>query len=398
MQFPGRPELGHLTYCTNIHPGETWPEVLAQLKWNFAAIHAEVAPDRPLGLGLRLGAPAAQTLKQDRAALGELKSFLSAENGYVFTINGFPYGSFHGRPVKTNVYAPDWSTPERLTYTNGLADTLAELLPAGMRGSISTVPATFSGWVEGRLPAIRENYVRHAAHLVAVREKTGKDIALALEPEPKCFLETLEETARYFEKELFGEKAVTLMVELSGLSRSAAADALRRRIGVCYDVCHAAVEFEEARERLEMFRAKGISIPKLQLSSALKVSKVTKESAEQLRPFDEPVYLHQVVAKKNGAFKRYLDLPEALADLDGNLGSEWRIHFHVPVFLPEMQHFATTQDFLCQILALHLEKPISDHLEVETYTWDVLPERYRGVPVSQAIAREMNWVKSQLGV
>lgn len=398
MQFPGRPELGHLTYCTNIHPGETWPEVLAQLKRNFAAIRAEVAPDRPLGLGLRLGAPAAQTLKQDRAALSELKSFLSAENGYVFTINGFPYGSFHGRPVKTNVYAPDWSTPERLAYTNGLADTLAELLPAGMRGSISTVPATFSGWVEGRLPAIRENYVHHAAHLVAVREKTGKDIALALEPEPKCFLETLEETARYFEEELFGENAITLMAELRGLSRGAASDALRRHIGVCYDVCHAAVEFEEARERLEMFRGKGISIPKLQLSSALKVSKVTKESADQLRPFDEPVYLHQVVAKKNGAFKRYLDLPEALADLDGNLGSEWRIHFHVPVFLPEMQHFATTQDFLRQILALHQEKPISDHLEVETYTWDVLPERYRGVPVSQAIAREMNWVKSQLGV
>lgn len=397
MQFPGRPELGHLTYCTNIHPGETWPEVLAQLERNFAAIRAEVAPDQPFGLGLRLGAPAAQTLKQDPFALAKLKSFLAAENGYVFTINGFPYGSFHGRPVKTNVYAPDWSTTERLTYTNGLADTLAELLPHGLRGSISTVPATFSGWVEGRLPAIRENYVRHAAHLAEVRDRTGKDIALALEPEPKCFLETLEETARYFEEELFGEKAVALMVQLRGLSPGAAADTLRRHIGLCYDVCHAAVEFEEARARLEMFRSKGISIPKLQLSSALKVASVTQESAAQLLPFDEPVYLHQVVAKKNGSFKRYLDLPEALADLDTNLGAEWRIHFHVPVFLSEMQHFSTTQDFLREILALHLEKPISDHLEVETYTWDVLPERYRGIPVAQAIARELNWVKKQLG-
>ena len=154
-----------------------------------------------------------------------------------------------------------------------------------------------------------------------VREATGKDIALALEPEPKCFLETLEETARYFEEELFGEQAITLMAELTGRARGAAADALRRHIGVCYDVCHAAVEFEQARERLEMFRGKGISIPKLQLSSALKVAEVTRQSADQLRPFDEPVYLHQVVAQDDGSFQRYLDLPEALADLDANLGS-----------------------------------------------------------------------------
>ena len=395
MQFPGRPALGHLTYCTNIHPGETWPEVLAQLKRHVPAIRAEAAPHRPFGLGLRLGAPAAEMLRQPQP-LEELRSFLAAEDGYVFTINGFPYGSFHGRPVKTAVYAPDWSTPERLSYTNGLAQTLANLLPDNMHGSISTVPATFSGWVEGRMPAIRENYVRHAAHLVQLRERTGKDIALALEPEPKCFLETLEDTARYFEEELFGEKSISQLAELTGLTRGAAADALRHHIGICYDVCHAAVEFELARERLELLRNKGISIPKLQLSSALKVARVTDETAAQLRPFDEPVYLHQVVARNGSGFKRYLDLPDALADIDANIGSEWRIHFHVPIFLAEMQHFSTTQDFLRQILALHLEKPITDHLEVETYTWDVLPERYRGTPVAQAIARELNWVRQQL--
>ena len=330
--------------------------------------------------------------------MAELKAFLAAENGYVFTINGFPYGSFHGRPVKTNVYAPDWSTPERLAYTNGLADMLAELLPDGMRGSISTVPATFSGWVEGRMPAIRENYVRHAAHLVALRERTGKDIALALEPEPNCFLETLEETARYFEEELFGEQAVSLLAELTGLSRGAAADALRRHIGVCYDVCHAAVEFEDARERLEMFRSKGISIPKLQLSSALKVSRVTRGdggAAPALRRAGLPAPGGR--ARTARASSATSTCRRRSPSSMRTLGSEWRIHFHVPIFLAEMQHFSTTQDFLREILALHLEQPISDHLEVETYTWDVLPERYRGVPVAQAIARELNWVRRQLG-
>jgi sugar phosphate isomerase/epimerase len=395
MQFPGRPELGHLTYCTNIHPGETWPEVLAQLKRHLPAIRAATAGEKPFGLGLRLGAPAAEELRKPEA-LAELKAFLADENSYVFTINGFPYGSFHGRPVKTAVYAPDWSTTERLTYTNGLADTLAELLPGGMRGSISTVPATYSGWKGGRLPAIRENYVRHAAHLSKLRERSGKDIALALEPEPECLLQMIDETARYFETELFGEQSVAQMTELTGLSKGAAADALRHHLGVCYDVCHAAVEYEDARASLEILRDKAIAIPKLQLSSALKVSSVGRESEAQLQPFEEPVYLHQVVAKNGSGFKRYLDLPEALADLDSNLGSEWRIHFHVPVFLAEMQHFSTTQDFLREILALHREEPISDHLEVETYTWDVLPDRYRGVPVSEAIAREINWVAGQL--
>ncbi len=395
MQFPGRPQLGQLTYCTNIHPGETWPEVLAQLQRHVHAIRAATGPECPFGLGLRLGAPAAKTLGEP-AALAELRAFLAAENSYVFTINGFPYGSFHGRPVKTAVYAPDWSTPERLAYTNGLADTLAELLPAGVDGSISTVPGTFAEWAEGRLPAIRENFVRHAAHLAALRERTEKTIALALEPEPRCLLETIDETARYFETELFGDVSVSLMSELTGLSRGASADALRRHIGVCYDVCHAAVEFEDARASLDLLRGKGIAIPKLQLSSALKVARVGAKTAAQLRPFDEPVYLHQVVARNGDTFKRYLDLPEALADLDATLGGEWRIHFHVPIFLAEMQHFSTTQDFLREILALHVEKPISGHLEVETYTWDVLPERYRGTPVAQAIARELNWVRTQL--
>ncbi len=396
MQLSDRPELGHLTYCTNIHPGATWPEVHAALKAHLPAIRREVAPGQPFGLGLRLGAPAAEALAKP-VHFGELQALLAAENSYVFTINGFPYGSFHGQRVKEQVYTPDWSTPERLAYTNRLADLLAKLLPAGMSGSISTVPGTFAAWADGRVEAIAGNLVRHAAYLHAISQEKGLIIALALEPEPACLLETIAETADFFETRLYGESAAALMTELTGLSRGEAADALRRHLGVCYDVCHAAVEFEDARENLALLRSKGIPIPKLQLSSALKVRNIDRNTAAQLKPFDEPVYLHQVVARNGAGLVRYLDLPEALADLDRTLGSEWRVHFHVPVFLAEMEHFSTTQDFLCDILALHREQPISQHLEAETYTWDVLPERYRGVPVSTAIARELNWVKSQLG-
>ncbi|MGI9486092.1 MAG: metabolite traffic protein EboE, partial [Geminicoccaceae bacterium] len=117
---------------------------------------------------------------------------------------------------------------------------------------------------------------------------------------------------------------------------------------------------------------------------------------ETLAGFAEPVYLHQVIERHADGLTRYLDLPDALDALDQAIGREWRVHFHVPIFLDELQHFSTTQDFLRDILALHRKTPISNHLEVETYTWDVLPERYRGVPVSNAIARELDWVRGQL--
>ena len=396
MQFPERPELGHLTYCTNIHPGETWPEVLSALTRHLPAIRREVGMEGPFGIGLRLAAPAAEALRGP-AALSELKALLQAENCYVFTINGFPYGSFHGRRVKEQVYAPDWSTIERLDYTNALADILLELLPEGMTGSVSTVPGSFAPWAEGRMEAIAANLVRHAAYLANIRERTGRTIALALEPEPHCLLETIEQTVEFFSTTLFSERSVTFLSALTGLSAAAAADALRRHLGVCYDVCHAAVEFEDPRGSLELLSAAGIGIPKLQLSSALRLERVSRDNAAALGPFDEPVYLHQVVARNGSDLRRYLDLPEALADLEETIGGEWRVHFHVPVFLAEMEHFGTTQDFLREILAIHRAEPISEHLEVETYTWDVLPERYRGTPVSTAIARELNWVRDELG-
>jgi hypothetical protein len=395
MQLAGPPELGHLTYCTNIHAGESWPEVLASLRRHLPAIKAEVAPDRPFGVGLRLAAAAAEAL-QEPAALDELRTLLAEGPYYVFTINGFPYGAFHGQRVKEDAYRPDWSEPARLRYTDRLADLLAGLLPEGLEGSVSTVPGTFKPWADGRVEAITENLIRHVAHLVALRQRTGKTIVLALEPEPYCLLETVAETVDYFERHLFSAVAARALGDLVGLSTSAAADALQRHLGVCYDVCHAAVEFEDPGDSIARLRAAGIAVAKLQLSSALKIPSVHGATADQLRPFDEPVYLHQTVERGPSGLTRYLDLPDALDRAGDAIGAEWRSHFHVPIFLDELQDFATTQDFLRTILTLHRQEPISRHLEVETYTWDVLPERYRRVDVAAAIARELAWVKDRL--
>jgi sugar phosphate isomerase/epimerase len=395
MQLSSARDLGHLTYCTNIHAGEPLEEVMAGLARHLPPIKAAVAGDRPLGVGLRLGHQAAEGLR-DPAALAELKRFLAEGGYYVFTLNGFPYGAFHGRAVKEDAYKPDWSDPARLAYTDHLADLLAALLPSGQEGSVSTVPCTFKPWAEGRMDAITEHLIRHVAHLVGIARKSGQTISLALEPEPFCLLETIDETVEFFNARLFSRPGVAQLAQLAGLGAAAAEAAMRRHIGVCYDVCHAAVEFEDPKASIAKLRANGIRIGKLQLSSALKVASLDKQSAQHLAAFAEPVYLHQVVQKSNGSLRRFVDLPQALAEAGNAAGAEWRVHFHVPVFLERMTHFDTTQAFLAEILALHRVEPISAHLEVETYTWDVLPESYRNVDLSSAIARELNWVKGQL--
>lgn len=396
MASPDGADSCLLTYCSNIHPGESWPEHFDNLRRYVPAVKQAVSSDTPLGLGLRLSAQACETLG-NRSTREALSVFLEREDLFVFTINGFPYGPFHGQPVKDQVYQPDWRHEERLTYTNRLADLLSYLLPDGLTGSISTVPGTYKPLGSGAEECISSLIIQQVAHNVRLREEKGANIVLALEPEPYCFLETIAETVDFFNNWLFSGRSIDRLVQITGLSRGRAEDALRRHLGVCYDVCHAAVEFEDPAESIAALRSSEIPIHKLQLSSALRLPRVDERSLEALRAFDEPTYLHQVVARANGSLIRYADLPDALALGACSNGQEWRIHFHVPIFLANLEAFSTTQSFLQEILDLHRQQPISRHLEVETYTWDVLPEQLRDVTVDQAIAREIRWVQDRLG-
>ena len=207
MRLGGPSGRTHLTYCTNIHAADHWPDVLAGLRRHLPAIKRDISPDQHFGVGLRISASAAASLC-DASALSELQDLLREGPYYIFTINGFPHGTFHGEAVKEGAYRPDWSTQPRLDYTNSLADILAALLPDGMDGSISTVPGTFKPWAnDGVVEAIVGNLMKHVAHLVRIREKTGKSITLALEPEPCCLLETIAETIEFFEARLFSAAA-----------------------------------------------------------------------------------------------------------------------------------------------------------------------------------------------
>lgn len=396
----GDAALGHLTYCTNIHPGESWDEVRANLESHVTAVRSQVCPDAPFGIGLRLSAAAAEALSEP-GTLGAFRSFLDDNGFYVFTINGFPYGPFHGVRVKEDVYLPDWMDAERLRYTNQLADLLAVLMPAeeGLSGSVSTVPGAFKPRVasDADVAAMRSAMVRHAAHLAGIEARTGRTIALALEPEPCCFIETIAESVRFFEDHLFAKAAIEEFAALTGRSEAAAEEGLRRHLGLCLDLCHAAVEFEDPQGGIDALQAAGIGIAKLQISAGLRLPTVDAAGRAALEPFADGVYLHQVVERTRSGLKRFTDLPQAFAALDGDRAErEWRVHFHVPIFLDDLGAFATTQGFIAETLDRHRRAPISQHLEVETYTWDVLPERYRMTGIDQAVARELHWVMERL--
>ena len=391
----------HLTYCTNVHPGEHWPEVRRNLETHVTAVKALVSPAQPFGVGLWLSADACRSLG-DEAALRELQGVLQANDLYVFTLNGFPFGAFHRGPVKQRVYEPDWRDDRRRAYSDALSDLLAALLPNGVDGSISSLPGGFGPAIRTLADeaAIADQLLRHAAHLHAVYERTGKRITLALEPEPCCFLETIDQTVAFFARHIQTTHAVRRVRELTGTSAAGAAELLERHLGVCLDACHAAVEFEHARDVVDKLRAAAIRVAKVQLSSGLRIADVGEDAQALLAPYLDPVYLHQVVQSRGGELTRYLDLPEALSALrrdPGGAAREWRIHFHVPIFIERLQRLDSTQAFLRELLALQRAQPISEHLEVETYTWDVLPDEARPSALSEAVARELRFCMAQLG-
>ena len=401
LEIAGRP---HLTYCTNIHPGETWLEIRCNLEQYVLQVREKVARHRAFGIGLRLSGQAAHTLSEPKT-LNDFRTFLQDHNLYVFTINGFPHGTFHGARIKEKVYLPDWLDEERLHYADQLARILTTLLAdhPEIDGSISTVPGAFKSRVHssGDVSRIAGRLLQHAATLHKLKEEMGRRIVCALEPEPCCLLETISDTIAFFKDHLFSPSAVAELSRLTGLTTGQAEEAVHRHLGVCVDACHAAVEFEDPDEVLSGLRAAGIGIAKIQLSAGLRIPRVNREALASLRPFAESTYLHQVVERRGVELIRYEDLPPALDNAGHAPGTgaeekEWRIHFHVPLFLDRLGPFENTQPFLTRLLRLQVERAPTAHLEIETYTWDVLPEEYRGMSVVDAITREMQWVIGSL--
>lgn len=392
-----RPPL-HLTYCLNIHPGESWAENFAAIREKVAAVKARVAPGEWFGLGLRIVHQAAEELTASADLRAEALALFHEHQLYPFSINGFPYGRFHAGPVKEKVYAPDWRTPERLQYTLQLADLLAGWLPEGIDGSISTVPGSYKTWIhsEGDVEAMIDNLAAAVAYLVALREDTGREIHLGLEPEPDCFLQTTAETVSFFQTQLFTAGAAEV-ARLLKCYRSDAEAMMRRHLGVCFDTCHVALQYEDLTESLRAYRDAGIRISKVQLSAALQAA-ATPETCAALAPFAEPVYLHQVKARtKSGPRVAWPDLPAALEEMPTHPElEEVRVHFHVPLFFTGNGPIGSTAAALTPEFFQELRAGACSHLEIETYTFDVLPPEVHPGDIVESIAHEYAWVLERL--
>lgn len=370
------PSGAHLAYCTNVHRGETWAETMDALDRHVLEVRRRVGQGKPYGLGLRLSAKAAAELSAGEELL-KFRRWLDRNDAYIFTINGFPYGSFHGGPVKERVYLPDWAEPERLEYTVQLFELLAQLVPAGVEGSVSTVPASFKGFMRpGREAKIFEQLADCARQIDRIAETSGRDLHLGLEPEPLCHLETTPETVSFFER-----------------WHAAQPDAakLSRRVGVNYDCCHLAVEFESAPASLKQLADAKIRLSKLHLSSALRVTADAAGRAA-LASLAEPTYLHQVVTSSG---QRFADLDQALQR--SSAVEEWRVHFHIPLHATPGGVFQDTRDHLRGALDWLKEHPRScSHLEMETYTWAVLPGTWKDAKVEDQVVREYAWTLGEL--
>jgi sugar phosphate isomerase/epimerase len=393
--------LGHLTYSMLVHPADTWPDLWRSVQTYLPAVKERLSPDAAFGICLRLSAATAATLHADADARGQLRDFLEEHDLYVFTSNAFPYGDFKAGPVKEHVYQPNWSTPERLQYTTNVADVLADLARPGIEPSIQTAPLDIKHpGSTALMDSYAENVLSVVAHLVDLQRKQGTVVSLAIEPEPWCVLETTDETIEFFEEYLYSRQATSTLGRLAGLSLAEAQAAIRRHAGIVFDICHQAVEHEDITEALTKLHAAGIPILKLQEAAAIDVPDVTAEAVDVLEQYTGTIYLTQTLERRpDGRVLPFLNLEDAITDWRANpRPAHWRVHIHVPVFLESLGAFGTTQPAIAEALNLHAEQFISTHLEVETYTWDVLPEELRTTDIVEDVCREVGWVHSRLTV
>ncbi|MDF3130758.1 metabolite traffic protein EboE [Kiritimatiellaeota bacterium B1221] len=369
----------HFSYCLNVHPGEKPEDLFRVIQQDIPQIKQALSPEHPFGLGLRIAHEASLALRAPEA-LGTLKKHMDDAGAYAFTINGFPYGAFHQTRVKEQVYQPDWSFSERLEYTQDIFFQLAMLLPEKREGSISTVPLGYKFDPDAQQK--RKQMILHlremASYLDFLEKDTGKLLHLGLEPEPDCILETTPEAIAFFEEELLHGSTVSEEI-------------LRRHLGICLDTCHVAMQFEDPVESIQQLKQAGIRISKTQISAALECD--ASIDPEKLRAFDDGVYLHQIKSSSGQAWR---DLPEFLAAPDSEAGT-LRIHAHVPLHWQGDAELHSTRHTLTPEFRNALALSDCTHLEVETYTFDVLPESLRaGRTVTEDMIAECQWALSNV--
>jgi hypothetical protein len=384
-----------LGYSTNVHRGETLAQVYRFLEDYTIPIKRRVfGASARAGLELRLGIGSARELEK-RSERESFRAFLEESGLVLFSVNAFPLLDFHARRVKEKVYSPAWTEPARSRWTNVIADILADLLPAGVVGSVSTLGGAFRRKEHG--PAafrkIASNYVKTAGHLAGIEEKTGKTILLAAEPEPETTFETSRDVIEFFERWLVPAARAAWGRRLRP---SRVEERLRRFFTVNCDACHASVLFEDPVESLRSLWRAGIEVGKLHVTSAVALKNPfrARKAYDDLRAMDEPRYFHQFAGRdaRGKIAWRGLDLdhlPRRLERGKHPAVTEIRSHYHVPLYLRKWRSLDTTREETRLAVLEAARAKRTSHLVIETYTWPILAREEKLV---EGIAREFRWL------
>jgi sugar phosphate isomerase/epimerase len=392
--------MGHITYSTLVHAGDTWDDIWASLRKFVPQVKKNVCPTGKFGVSLRISHSSSETLINSPEKRAELRKFLDDNDMYLYTVNAFPYGPFKNQIVKEQVYEPDWSSEKRLQYTMNVATILAEVAPDFVNPSIQTPPLGFKPNVTSTavIEAYAENIRKLATHVNNIYKYKGRTVTLAIEPEPACFLETTKETIDFFNKYLRTAKSYKNLAGKTGATIEGAKEIMARHVGIVYDICHQALEYEDITKSLAALKKEKIAVWKLQQAAAMMIPVVTKEKVEAVKKYAKTIYLTQTHQRdKKGKITRYLNLEDAIAAWEKKpVACEWRIHFHVPVFLEDLGPFKSTRFAIEEAMAFQKKHRLSDQLEIETYTWDVLPDELKTGDIVEYVTKEIEWVKSLL--
>jgi hypothetical protein len=298
---------------------------------------------------------------------------------HIAAVNAFPYGNFGAGSVKTRVYEPHWADARRALHTLAVAELLPDLvMPGTTRASISTLPLgwrpRFSAEGCGASVGLAAAQLEQVARgLARIESRTGLRITLDIEPEPGCAIQTFDELCGFMRHCLRPRDQT---------------DPLHRHLGACVDTCHGAVMGEPPEHAFDACAAAGVSVHRVQVSSALRGDGEAASLAALAR-FDEPRYLHQVVTGTHAEPVVWEDIGPFLASRSR---APWRCHFHVPVFLERIDALATTADAIEPALRRAKRLPEPPFIEVETYAWAQLPQP-AAPSLVEGIAREILHVR-----
>jgi hypothetical protein len=371
----------NLSYCLNAFDFTSdWKYTLTEIDRCFNTVRemSGFSSDKMTGLGFWTSEFFLE-LMRDPDNFRYLQEFLEKRNYYISTVNAFPYGVFHNQPVKDKVYMPNWLNEKRVDFTIKAAEFLEKFLPDGGSGSISTLPGAYRRHIRDyngdSLRLIARNLEKTAEYLAYLYEKTGKKIRLGIEMEPDCIWETPDEFAGFYKKYMLPNRYS------------------REYIGVCYDTCHQELIENGPGAGLEILERYEIPVVKIQLSAALQIQNGAKFA--DIKEFDEPVYLHQtrIFNEKNGTIcETFSDIPE-LRSYSGD-DVTLKCHFHLPLFWDSdnTSFKSARKELLAVIRYIKANPGFCRDLEIETYTYSVLPDCVDFRSIGSAVSKEYDWV------